>query len=208
MARVYEIDGIVPVVDPSAFVHPDAVLVGDVIVGPRCYIGPLASLRGDFGRITVGAGANVQDGCVVHCFPGADMVIEEDGHIGHGAVLHGCHVGRGVLVGMNAVVMDGADLGAYAFVAAGAVVRAGTVVPERHLAAGSPARVTRELTEDEIAWKANGTRVYQDLAARSLVSLRPAEPLTAVPADRGRVSTDASVSVPLHEFRAARAAER
>ncbi|HEY1177769.1 MAG TPA: gamma carbonic anhydrase family protein, partial [Phytomonospora sp.] len=90
MARVYEIDSVVPVIDPTAFVHPDAVLVGDVIIGPHCYIGPLASLRGDFGRITVGAGANVQDGCVVHCFPGTDTVIEDDGHIGHGAILHGC----------------------------------------------------------------------------------------------------------------------
>ncbi|MDI2131540.1 gamma carbonic anhydrase family protein [Yinghuangia seranimata] len=201
MARVYEIDSIVPVIDPTAFVHPDAVLVGDVIIGPRAYIGPLASLRGDFGRITVGAGANVQDGCVVHCFPGTDTVVDEDGHIGHGAVLHGCRVGRGVLVGMNAVVMDGVELGAYAFVAANSFVKAGTVVPEKHLAAGTPAAVVRELTETELAWKANGTRVYQDLAARSLVSLRPATPLTAVEPDRRRVSTDSSVAVPLHTYR-------
>lgn len=201
MARVYEIDSVVPVIDPTAFVHPDAVLVGDVIIGPRCYIGPLASLRGDFGRITVEAGANVQDGCVVHCFPGTDTVIEEDGHIGHGAILHGCRVGRGVLIGMNAVVMDGVDLGAYAFVAANSFVKAGTVVPERHLAAGSPAKVTRELTDAELAWKANGTKVYQDLAARSLTSLRPATPLTAVEPDRRRVSTDASVAEPLHTYR-------
>ncbi|MGA4538618.1 transferase hexapeptide repeat family protein [Uniformispora flossi] len=201
MARVYEIDSVVPVIDPTAFVHPDAVLLGDVIIGPHCYIGPLASLRGDFGRITVGAGANVQDGCVVHCFPGTDTVIEEDGHIGHGAILHGCRVGRGVLVGMNAVVMDGVDLGAYAFVAANSFVKAGTVVPEKHLAAGSPAKVTRELSDAELAWKANGTKVYQDLAARSLVSLRPATALTAVEPDRRRVSTDASVAEPLHTYR-------
>lgn len=201
MARVYAIDSVVPVIDPTAFVHPDAVLVGDVIIGPRSYIGPLASLRGDFGRITVGPGANVQDGCVVHCFPGTDTVIEEDGHIGHGAILHGCHVGRGVLVGMNAVVMDGAELGEYAFVAANTFVKAKTAVPARHLIAGSPGVVTRELSEAELAWKANGTRVYQDLAARSLASLRPATALTAVEPGRRRVSTDASVAVPLHTYR-------
>ncbi|MEU8136893.1 DapH/DapD/GlmU-related protein [Streptodolium elevatio] len=201
MARVYEIDSVVPVIDPTAFVHPDAVLVGDVIIGPRAYIGPLASLRGDFGRITVGPGANVQDGCVVHCFPGTDTTIEEDGHVGHGAILHGCHVGRGVLVGMNAVVMDGVRLGDYAFVAANTFVKAGTVVPEKHLVAGTPGVVTRELSETELAWKANGTRVYQDLAVRSLASLRPAEARTEVEPDRRRVSTDPSVAVPLHTYR-------
>lgn len=201
MARVYEIDGVVPVVDPTAFVHPDAVLIGDVIVGPRCYIGPLASLRGDFGRVVVGPGANVQDSCVLHCFPGRDVTVEEDGHVGHGAVLHGCTVGRGVLVGMNSVVMDGAELGEQAFVAANSFVRAEQQVPARHLVAGNPARIVRELSDDEIAWKANGTRVYQDLARRSLATLRPADPLPAVEPDRPRVSTDGSVAVPLRDYR-------
>ena len=106
--RVYAIDGIVPVVDPTAFVHPTAVLIGDVIVGPGCYVGPCASLRGDFGRLILERGANLQDTCVMHGFPGTDTVVEEDGNVGHGAVLHGCRIGKNALIGMNAVIMDNA----------------------------------------------------------------------------------------------------
>ena len=116
--RVYAIDGIVPVVDPTAYVHPSAVLIGDVIVGPGCYVGPCASLRGDFGRLILERGANLQDTCVMHGFPGTDTVVEEDGHIGHGAVLHGCRVRKNALVGMNAVIMDNAIIGESAIVAA------------------------------------------------------------------------------------------
>ena len=128
---VYEIDGIVPVVDPEAFVHPSAVLLGDVFVGPGVYIGPGAALRGDFGRLEVRAGANLQDCCVMHGFPGTDTIVEEDGHIGHGAVLHGCIVQRNALVGMNAVINDNAVVGESAIVAAMAFVKAGFVVPPR-----------------------------------------------------------------------------
>lgn len=139
----YSIEGVIPVVHPSAFVHPSAVLIGDVHVGPGCYIGPLASLRGDFGRVVVEEGANVQDSCVLHCFPGHDVVVEVDGHVGHGAVLHGCAVGRGVLVGMNSVIMDGTVIGEYAFVGANSFVAADTEVPARHVIAGNPAKVLR-----------------------------------------------------------------
>lgn len=183
----YAIDGIVPVVDPSAFVHETAVLIGDVIVGAGCYVGPLASLRGDFGRIELRAGSNLQDTCVMHGFPASDTVVEEDGHIGHGAVLHGCVVRRGALVGMNAVVMDEAEIGEQAFVAACAFVRAGMRVPPRHLVAGVPAKLMRELTADEIAWKHAGTQTYQQLTLRSLASLHPVAPLRAVEPDRPRL---------------------
>ncbi|KAB0611651.1 phenylacetic acid degradation protein PaaY [Castellaniella defragrans] len=182
----YEIDGLRPVVHPTAFVHPDAVLIGDVIVGPRCYIAPLAGLRGDFGRIILEEGCNVQDTCVMHGFPGTDTVVEVDGHIGHGAVLHGCRVGRNALVGMGAVILDDAAIGESAFVAAGALVKTGMSVPPRVLVAGMPARIVRELTEQEIAWKSRGTRCYQDLAVRSLTTLKPCQPLTEVEADRRR----------------------
>jgi phenylacetic acid degradation protein len=124
MVKVYEIDGIRPVVHPTAYVHPTAVLIGDVIVGPRCYVGPLASLRGDFGRLVLEEGANLQDTCVMHGFPGCDTVVEQDGHIGHGAVLHGCRVGRNAMVGMNAVVMDKAVVGAESIVGAMSFVKA------------------------------------------------------------------------------------
>lgn len=183
----YAIDGVLPVVDPSAYVHPTAVLIGDVIVGAHCYIGPCACLRGDFGRIVIGPGANVQDNCVLHGFPDQATVVEENGHIGHGAVLHGCVVRRDALVGMNAVVMDEAEVGAQAIVAACAFVPAGMQVPPRTLVAGTPARSKRLLSDAEIAWKFEGTRTYQDLARRSRDTLREVQPLTALDADRPRL---------------------
>lgn len=186
----YAIDGVVPVVDPSAHVHPTAVLIGDVIVGPGCYVGPCASLRGDFGRIVLHEGANVQDTCVIHGFPASETVVERNGHIGHGAVLHGCVVRHDALVGMNAVVMDEAEIGPQAIVAACAFVPAGTRVPPRSLAAGMPAKVRRELTDDEIAWKLEGTRTYQALTRRCHASLQEVTPLAAV--EEGRPALPAA----------------
>ena len=183
----YAIDGIGPVVDPTAHVHPSAVLIGDVIVGPGCYVGPCASLRADFGRIVLRQGANVQDSCVVHGFPFADTVVEEDGHIGHGAVLHACVVRRGALVGIHAVVMDEAEIGENSIVAAMAFVKAGAKIPPRSLAVGSPARVTRELSDEEIAWKTRGTGVYQRLALEAREKLAPCQPLAAPEPNRRRV---------------------
>jgi phenylacetic acid degradation protein len=161
----YEFEGVRPIVDPSAYVHPTATLIGDVMVGPGCLVGPGASLRGDIGRLVMEAGSNVQDNCVVHCFPGKDVVIERDGHVGHGAVLHGCRIGRNALVGMNAVIMDGAMIGEESFVAAMAFVRAGTEVPAR-------------------GWKSDGTAVYQHLARRYLATAKEVEPLPAPERDR------------------------
>jgi phenylacetic acid degradation protein len=187
MAQVFEIDGIIPVVDPASFVHPTAVLIGDVIIGPNCYVGPGASLRGDFGRIVMERGSNLQDNCVVHGFPQSDSVIAEDGHIGHGAVLHCCVVGRNAMVGMNAVINDGAVIGESAVVAAMAFVRAGFEVPARTMAVGIPAQVRRELTEQELEWKRIATLEYQDLTRRCLESFKPAKALDAPEPDRGRV---------------------
>ncbi len=180
----YAIEGVIPVVDPSAYVHPSAVLIGDVHVGPGCYVGPCASLRGDFGRIVLHEGANIQDGCVMHGFPGHDTVVEANGHIGHGAVLHSCVVRRDAMVGMNAVVMDDAVIGEQAIVAACAFVPAGMVVPPRTLAAGMPAKLRRELNAEEIAWKLDGTRTYQELTRRCHASLQQVESLPAPEADR------------------------
>ena len=185
--RVYAIDGIVPVVDPSAYVHPSAVLIGDVIVGPECYVGPCASLRGDFGRLILERGANLQDTCVMHGFPGTDTVVEENGHIGHGAVLHGCRIRRNALVGMNAVIMDKAIIGESSIVAASAFVKAGAEIPPRVLVAGMPAKVIRELSDEEIRWKGEGTATYQDLTRRSLATMVETAPLSAVEADRKRI---------------------
>lgn len=185
--KVYAIDGIVPVVDPTAYVHPSAVLIGDVIVGPGCYVGPCASLRGDFGRLILEKGANLQDTCVMHGFPGTDTVVEEDGHIGHGAVLHGCRVGRNALVGMNAVIMDNAVIGEASIVAASAFVKAGMEIPPGVLVAGMPAKVVRPLSEEEIRWKGEGTATYQDLTRRCLATMVETTPLTEIEPDRPRI---------------------
>jgi len=192
MANCFAIEDLIPVIDPTAYVHPTAVLIGDVIIGPRCYVGPAASLRGDFGRITLCEGANVQDTCVIHGFPNSDTIIEIDGHIGHGAVIHGAHIGRNAMVGMNAVVMDRSEIGESAIIGAMAFVPEGTIIPLRSLALGIPVRVIRELTDREIAWKRMGTRQYQELAVRSLASERPVEPLGAPQPDRPRYKGDGS----------------
>ena len=198
--RVFAIDGVTPVVDPSSYVHPSAVLIGDVVIGRNCYIGPGACLRGDFGRILIGDGANVQDNCIMHGFPGTDTIVEENGHIGHGAILHGCRVRRGALVGMNSVVNDNADIGEAAIVAALSFVKAEMVVPPRMLAAGSPARILRALTAVEMAWKAEGTRSYQDLTVRCLATMRETVALAAPEPDRKRLQLPELL--PLSELKA------
>lgn len=198
---VYSLEGVVPVIDPASFVHPQAVVIGDVIIGPRCYVGPGASLRGDMGRIVMGAGSNLQDNCVVHTFPGKEVVLEEEAHIGHCAVLHGCVVKRGALVGINAVVMDDVVVGEESLVGAASFVRAGFVVPPRALVLGSPAKVIRQLTDEEVAWKAVGTREYQELTVRCLASLRECPPLTAVPEGRVGIGQRPVNTVPLHSLK-------
>lgn len=196
---VYAIDGVTPVVHPDAFVHPTATLIGDVIIGPHCYVGPCASLRGDFGRLLLEPGVNVQDTCVMHGFPGTDTVVEENGHVGHGAVLHGCRVGKNALIGMNAVIMDNAVIGESSIVAAMAFVKANITLPARRLIAGVPAKVIRELSDEEIAWKEEGTATYQQLTRRCLASLRETQPLTEVEPDRKRI--DVAEIQPLYKLR-------
>jgi len=199
----YAIDAVIPVVDPTAFVHPTAVLIGDVVVGAGCYVGPGASLRGDMGRIRISAGANVQDGCVLHCFPGRETSVGPGGHIGHRAVLHGCRIGAGALIGIGATVMDGATVGDRALVGAHSFVPAGMTISGGYLALGSPAREVRALTDAELAWQANGPVVYQELAIRSLASLREVDPLPALPAERGELAISPERATPLREFRQA-----
>lgn len=186
MARVYSYDGVIPVIDPAAYVHPEAVVIGDVIIEAMVYVGPGAVLRGDFGRIVLKAGCNVQETCVIHSFPGKDVVVEESGHIGHGAVLHGCHIGRNAMIGMNTVVMDEAVVGENTIVAAMAFVKAGAQIPPGSLAVGSPAKVIRALSDEEIAWKRQGTGVYQQLAHEARGKLAPVDALTAPEPDRRR----------------------
>jgi phenylacetic acid degradation protein len=196
MVKVYEINGVTPVVHPSAYVHPSAVLIGDVIVGPRCYIGPLAALRGDFGRLILEEGANLQDTCVMHGFPEDDTVVEVDGHIGHGAVLHGCRVKRNAMVGMNAVVMDKAIVGEDSIVAAMSFVKAGMIIPPRSMVMGMPAKVVRELLDKEIAWKKFGTKQYHDLNVRSMQTMREVDSKDEVEPDRKRIDFGPDMHTP------------
>jgi phenylacetic acid degradation protein len=196
---VYSLEGLTPVIDPSAFVHPQASIIGDVIIGARCYVGPGASLRGDFGRIIMMAGSNVQDCCVLHSFPAMDTLLEQDAHVGHSAVLHGCTIRRGALIGIGSIIMDEVVVEEEAFVGAGSFVRAGFTVPRRTLVLGSPARVMRELTEQELAWKARGTSEYQELAARCLTGLSECTALTTVEPNRPRMAV--ADAIPLHATR-------
>lgn len=200
--KVYALDGVTPVVHPQAYVHPSAVLIGDVFVGPGVYVGPCACLRADFGRIVIEEGANIQDTCVLHAFPDRDLVVESDGHIGHGAMLHGCIVRRNALVGINAVINDRAVVGDSAIVAASAFVKAEFEVPSRTLVAGIPARVVRALSDSELAWKIEATRGYQWLAGRCLESMQETDALDAADAARRarRMPTREGV-VPLAEMK-------
>jgi len=182
----YSIDGMIPVVHPDAFVHPGASLIGDVIIGSGCYIGPAVSLRGDFGRIVIESGSNIQDTCVLHSAPGSDMIVEADGHIGHGAVLHGCRIGKNVLVGINAVVMDDAVIGECSIIGASTFIKTGFRCDPHSLIMGIPGKVIRKLTEDERAWKLEATSHYHRLAQRCLKSFKEVKPLTQVEPGRRR----------------------
>ena len=186
--KVFSIDGITPVIDSTAYVHPSAVLIGDVIVGAGCYIGPCASLRGDYGRIVVRDGANLQDTCVMHGFPNADTVVEKNGHISHGAVIHGARIGENTMIGINAVVMDEAEIGKECMVAAMSYVKPGFRAPPRSVIAGIPAVVNRGLKDDELTWKTEGTELYQQLAVRSQQTMQEVAPLTEVEPDRRRMT--------------------
>jgi len=187
MAKVYSINGVIPVIHPTAFVHPTAVLIGDAIVGPGCYVGPGASMRGDFGRVELGVGSNLQDNCTMHSYPSGHCLVEENGHIGHGAILHGCTIKTNALVGMNSVIMDNAVVGESAIIAAMSFVKANGEIPARTLAGGVPAKKIRDLGEKELNWKMRGTQGYQELAKRCLENLVETEPLTKEEADRRKV---------------------
>lgn len=183
----YAFESLIPVVHPEAYIHPSAVLIGDVIVGAGVYVGPHASLRGDYGRLILEPGSNLQDGCIMHGYCDTDTVVGENGHIGHGAILHGCVIGRDALVGMNSVIMDGAIIGEESIVAAMSFVKAGFIGAARQLLVGSPARFIRDVTVEELHWKQLNTREYQDLAIRCRSSLYETQPLRQPEKNRPRL---------------------
>ena len=181
---IYEFNGFIPVIHPTAFIHPQAVVTGNVIIGKDVYVGPGAAIRGDWGEIIIGDGCNVQENCTIHMFPGTTVRLHESAHVGHGAIIHGATLGRNCLIGMNAVVMDDAVVGDESIVGALSFVRAEMVIPPRTIVAGNPAKVIREVSDEMIDWKTKGTELYQQLPADCYQSLREVEPLREVPANR------------------------
>lgn len=183
---IYSLENYIPVVKANTYVHPSAEIIGDVIIEEHCFIGPGAVLRGDFGRIFVGHHSNIQDTCVLHSFPDKDCHLQPYSHIGHGAILHGCLIGEHALVGMNAVVMDDAVIGAESFVAASSFVKAGFECEARSMLMGVPAKVVRQVTEQEFGWKKQGTNEYIELVERFSHTIRAVEPLSDEQPDRPR----------------------
>lgn len=184
MANIFEFKGFIPVVHESAYVHPNATITGNVVIGKDVYIGPGAAIRGDWGGIEIADGCNVQENCTIHMFPGVTVKLEEGAHVGHGAVIHGAHLGRNCMVGMNSVIMDNVEIGEECIVGALSFVKADMVVPKRSLLVGNPAKVIREVSDDMIAWKTKGTALYQSLPVEMHETLRAVEPLREMPSDR------------------------
>jgi phenylacetic acid degradation protein len=174
----YEFNGIKPVVDPSSFVHPQAAVTGNVRIGKDVYIGPGAALRGDWGQIIIEDGCNIQENCTVHMFPGVTVLLKASAHIGHGAIIHGATIGCNCLVGMNAVIMDEAELGDDCIVGALSFIKQEEQFPRRSLIVGNPAKVIKEVSDEMIAWKTEGTRLYQKLPQLCFNTLKPCDPLS------------------------------
>ena len=180
----YSFKGFIPVVHPSSFVHPQAAVTGNVIIGKNVYIGPGAAIRGDWGGIVIEDGCNVQENCTVHMFPGITLTLREGAHIGHGAIIHGASIGRNVLVGMNSVIMDDAEIGDESIIGAMTFVPANTKIPARSLVVGNPGKVIKQVSDEMIAWKTKGTALYQALPEDCKTGLFACEPLAEIPADR------------------------
>ena len=181
---IYSFGEYTPVIDPTSFIHPQSAVTGNVIIGKNCYIGPGAALRGDWGAIIIENGCNVQENCTIHMFPGVTVLLKEGAHIGHGAIIHGAIIGKNCLVGMNSVILDNAELEDECIVGALSLVRENEKFPGRSLIAGNPGKVIKQVTDEMIAWKTEGTKLYQALPAQMHALWKPTEPLTEIPSSR------------------------
>ena len=181
---VYSFKGHIPIIHESSFVHPLAAVTGNVIIGKNCYVGPSAAIRGDWGEIILEDGVNVQENCTVHMFPGKTIVLKEGSHVGHGAIIHGANLGRNCLIGMNSVIMDGAEIGDECIVGALSFVKAEAMFPKRKLIVGNPANAIKDVSDEMIAWKTAGTKLYQQLPSDCHESLKEVAPLREIPKER------------------------
>jgi carbonic anhydrase/acetyltransferase-like protein (isoleucine patch superfamily) len=181
---IYEFNGYIPMIDESSFVHPQACVTGNVIIGKNVYVGPGAAIRGDWGEIIIEDGCNVQENCTLHMFPGTKVFLKEGAHIGHGAIIHGATIGKNSLVGMNAVIMDDAIIGDECIVGALSFVSAGTSFENRKIIVGNPAKAIKEVSNEMIEWKTEGTKLYQNLPSELYQTLKVVEPLRQIPSDR------------------------
>ena len=181
---IYEFNGYRPVVDPSSFVHKEATIIGNVIIGKKVYIGPGASIRGDWGKITIKDGCNVQDNCTIHIFPGKDVILEENAHIGHGAIIHGANIGKNTLVGMNSVIMDDCNIGDECIIGALCFIKGEMNIPNRKIVVGNPAIIKGEVSDEMISWKTKGTELYQDLPNECYNLMKECKPLKEIEKNR------------------------
>ena len=178
---IYSFNGFIPVIDESSFIHPQAAVMGNVIIGKNCYIGPGAALRGDWGKIIIEDGCNVQENCTIHMFPGVTVWLKENAHIGHGAIIHGAVIGRNCLVGMNSVIMDNVELGDESIVGALTLIKEGEKIPGRSIVIGNPGKIIKEASDEMIQWKTKGTELYQSLPMDMFEQFKPVEPLRQIP---------------------------
>lgn len=178
---VYSFKDFIPVIHQSSFIHPQAAVTGNVIIGKNCYIGPGAAIRGDWGRILIEDGCNVQENCTIHMFPGMTVWLKENAHIGHGAIVHGAVIGRNCLVGMNSVIMDNVELGDESVVGALTLIKEGEKIPGRSIVAGNPGKIIKQVSEEMIQWKTKGTELYQSLPKDMFEAFKPVEPLRQIP---------------------------
>ena len=181
---IYEFNGYKPVIDPSSFVHKEATIIGNVIIGKKVYIGPGASIRGDWGKITIKDGCNVQDNCTIHIFPGKDVILEENAHIGHGAIVHGANIGKNTLVGMNSVIMDDCNIGDECIIGALCFIKGEMNIPNRKIVVGNPAIIKGEVSDEMISWKTKGTELYKDLPNECYALMKECEPLKEIEKNR------------------------
>jgi len=187
---IYSFKGFIPVIHESSFIHPQAAVTGNVVIGKNCYIGPGAAIRGDWGKIVIEDGCNVQEHCTIHMFPGVTVHLKKYAHIGHGAIIHGAAIGKNCMVGMNSVIMDDVELGDESIVGALTFIKEGEIIPSRSIVAGNPGKIIKEVTDEMIAWKKKGTELYQMLSKEMHEHFHHAEPLKEVPPNQAEQHSD------------------